>query len=282
MNPSYNSPGSIRQPAIPSQGGDVVLSYGEKKSKKGLVIAVVALMLLVVGGLVAYMLLWSNNNEKDSGGVVVTTDVKVSFNAYVNYVLNGIESNSDLKLDVIEEKIPYFLELSSTERKSYIKKAGEKYDSFSTSYYKSGGSLETVPMKAYYQDYASLPRSSENDFLKEYLDKGKDATKEYIASIYSRSDVDNYFGVFLQDLKELNYYSLDLIANADFRGCIRDGAIVEGCYSLSEEESYKLNDLAFNVQRDESVLKGRALGVLRALYEEIYNMNSDTEGVPND
>ena len=211
MDPSYNNSfdsfssggadGNYQQPMVLSQAGS------EKKSKKGLVIAVVALMLLVVGGLVAYMLLWSNNNEKDSGGVVVTTDVKVSFNAYVNYVLNGIESNSDLKLDIIEEKKPYFLELNSTERKSYIKKAGEKYDSFSTSYYKSGGSLETVPMKAYYQDYASLPRSSENDFLKEYLDKGKDATKESIASIYSRSDVDNY----LEDWKEQQLKTFDEI-----------------------------------------------------------------------
>ena len=283
MNPSYdNAFGSFQQPAISSQGGDVVLSGGGKKSKKGLIIGIVVVLLLVVGGLAAYMLLGNNNNQKGGGGSVVTGDTKTSFNAYVNYVLNGTESNGNIDLDTIEDKAPHFLGLSSDEKGDYVKKAGEKYDSFSTAYYKSGGSLETVPMKAYYQDYASLAFLGEDDLLKEYLKNGKDGAKEYITNLCSFSGADNYLGIFLQDLREYEYFTLDMGANADHRGCIKDGAIVEGCYKSSEEESLKLYDLAFKVQKDESVLRGRASEALKMLYEEIYIVKYDTEAVSND
>ncbi len=275
MNPSYdNSFGGNDQPVILL--GSTENNTSSKKNKIRIIIGVIALLILIVAGVGVGVWYGLNNNLKNDDRI----SVESKFNSYINYVLLGFENDDALTIETLQKAEPFFLTLTQNEIIPYVQKAEEKYIDFSTNYYAMGGDIDTSPLETYFQDYALTLSLTREDILKSYIEDGKEKTEEYIKIFYSLTDMDNYLGIYLENMQKLGLATLEMISKADSFGCIKNNSIVENCYVESEEEKNSYNALMTEALESLITLENRAATTLIDLYSEIYNVQQN-EGASN-
>ena len=264
----------MQQPVITSGTGDIILGGGEeKKSRKGLIIIVVLLMVLaLVGG---GILLWQSGVTGGGDGVERQSQVsnlKEAFNSYVNYVMKGEESISD----VGKETIPggaYYKTLPNDERESYLERADNKYNTLVNMYNENEGEVSLEPLKDFFQETARIIPLTKEDITTYYLANDEEVTTSYIEDYYYVFGATNNLNVFLNAEIELSKNFLNIIVSEDRVGCIKDGKEVEGCYTLDKNEWNNLDNANMAVMNSWSVMSVEANNLLISLYQEIYGVD---------
>lgn len=276
MDPSYNNSfggnnlGANPTPLPPSDQGDIILTPtpgSNKKPKTALIILAVFIIIALFAG-IAYLIL-----NRGSGDQVSQNDLKESFNSYANYVLYGKESTENLTEIPDAGFAPYFEELNSDERVQYVTTATEKYDKFTSLYYAEGRNTDdltdTNPLQDYFQDYPRVNALGEQDVLELYNRYGKSEATEMIDNNYNITNISNNMAVYVDDLNELSLTYLDIVANIGTSGCLKDGTVIEGCYTLTENESNRMK-IFFDITDMQNSFYSRAINALNNLYEELY------------
>ena len=276
MDPSYNNSfggnnlGANPTPLPPSDQGDIILTPtpgSNKKPKTALIILAVFIIIALFAG-IAYLIL-----NRGSGGQVSQNDLKESFNSYANYVLYGKESTENLTEIPDAGFAPYFEELNSDERTQYVAAATEKYDKFTSLYYAEGRDTDdltdTNPLQDYFQDYPRVKFLDEEDVLNLYNKYGKSEATQMIKNNYNITDVSNNMAVYIDDSEKLSDTYLEIVSNIDSAGCLKEGAVIEGCYVQTEKETLSLQ-ITFDIIDMKNSFYTRAAEALENIYEELY------------
>lgn len=275
------------QTPVSSGSGDVVLSGGaspEKKSHKGIIILAVFLVLaLVLGGIYA---LWQNGAFRNIGlgggsEQVATANLEEAYNAYTNYVLFGEENVARPSLEAIEAARPYFEGLETSELDAYVARADEKYGDLELKYGESevtiGGDMTTL--KAFFEDFVKVTLVGEDEILQAYVKGGQEGTRFMISNQYTTANVGNeYLREYLEAENGLAVMRLELIAKAEAAGCVQNGALVKGCYNLTESEGQAFATETIRTVEAKNALYWAAMGELETIYNDLYNpVNAEGE-----
>ncbi|MBR3322224.1 hypothetical protein IKG05_01125 [Candidatus Saccharibacteria bacterium] len=273
---SMPQPMSVQQPMIASGAGDVVLSGAgipNKKPRRGLIIALIVLgILLVIAG--GGVLLWQNGafNRMFGGTQMVVGNLEEAYNSYTNYVLWGTESVERPSLEAIEEAQPYFESLGDEEKVAYVEKADAKYDRLreKTEEYEGGLNANIGTLKAFFEDYVKI-NLTDGDIVAAYMSDGQEGAQKIITDYYKVDEAKDYYlqGVLAAE-RSLAMTILDLTAKADAAGCLKNGEIVEGCYTMTGEESQKFSGDVLLVEEKRVALRRRAMEVLEIVYGNLY------------
>lgn len=272
------TPNAQVAPSMPlsSGSGDIVLvpdtqTSGERR--KWIVAGLIAL--IVVAAIAAVVLFFIMRGQ--NGGQASKGEVKKAFNEYANYVLFGKESSEDFDIETINGK-PYFLTLDDEENERYLKNADDKYWKFEKAYYDNGGAEDVEPLKAFYQDYASVQLLTLNRIASYYSYNDKTFVESLIKDRYQLVDGMN------QDLhsllimeKELADLELKIVIDADSAGCLDSQGLISGCYTISDEEKDELSNLTLSTVSIIDAIESKAKSTVEMVYDDIYGIESNEE-----
>ena len=271
----------MQQPVISSGTDDVVIGGGNadsgKKSRKGVVILIILIVLLaLVGG---GFLLWQNGVFGGGGGGNVQTsqmtDLQKSYNSYVNYVLWGVESDGKPDYDAMEQARPYFEGLSENELTAYVSKANGKYETLKQAYDSSTGEkkISLEPMKLYFEDFARI-KISEEDIINKYLADGQEMTNNLIEKSYEEGIKNEKLAGYSEANKKYMDNYLQMVINANGKGCIKNKELIIGCYALSREANAELEESRYAMLDKKMEVKISAVSTMNKLYVEFYGDSS--------
>lgn len=238
---------------------------GRKKSKKWLVVLIVVLLFAAVAG--GVFAVWKSGVLGDSKDGYRPT-IRESFNEYVNYVLYGLDSKTDIDYDSLVFIEPYFYSIrdDDTLLKQYIEVANDKFISFSELYSEENGAYNIDALLVYFQEYPGIQGITDSELAAEYMDVGVDETKNLIYKKYSLNNSDEYLNDYSLGLRQLAEFQLGLIVKASEKGCLGEN----GCYVISDEEQMQWEQIVGKIDDAIYKMNENASGVLDELYTEIY------------
>ena len=272
------APAPIQSPTPPPQfssdSGDIIINSAPKSTKKiapGIIALIVIVIILLFAG-IAFLIINRNNG---GSGSAAPSAIKEAFNSYANYVLYGKDSTEDIE-DITNSDVvitPYFESLNDDEKAQYITTATEKYNNFINLYYAEDRNLDdlvdTNPLDDYFQSFPRIKILSEQDVLDLYNQYGKSEATQKIKDNYNIANVSNNIAVYIDDSEELSNAYLDIIANIDAAGCIKEGAVIDGCYKQTEADVAELQ-VFFDITNIKNNVFLEAINSLSNLYGELY------------
>ena len=268
MDPSYN--------AFDVNGTQTSIVSAPTNTKKyrlfWLVGGVTAVLIIIA--LALFFTIGSGNGNNNTTSL---EEVKPFYNSYVNYILLGKDDQSEVSLEDIENTIPYFFELTQSQKNEYIKQVNAKYDKLVSKYYELSDELDLWPLKTFFSDYVSIPNFTTSELIKQYDTEGEQIVNEKIESMYNMSEIDSYLDTYLQKRKSLELENLKIIAAMKAAGCINGEQIIDNCYTMTEETKSTLDQIVSDLNDDLIIMEERAYSVLERLYINIYNIRYNYE-----
>ena len=284
-SPTSSAPTPAFPPQFSSNAGDFAFTSTPapiKKSKPWVIILIVFIIMALFAG-IAFLIINRNNGGNSA---TAPSNLKEAFNSYINYITTGEDSNSDINPESINFSNPYFYSINNQEDLTkYVDNANEKFQAFVDKYLESEEHTQDIDaISAYYQGVASTHLFSEEDLLKEYVDKGTSAAKDLIYKTFDYNLNDpslGNLGPYLTASRTLAKLQLDNIEKIAASGCLSGDTIVEGCYQNTESENEALYDAMAVKRKISARLYNLAINTTISVYEEIYNFDSST-GESND
>lgn len=275
MNPSYDNPssfgsgGASASVPISSGAGDIILAPEKKSYKKPIIIVMIIIALIISGIVVAFSLMPSG------GGLNVSSDAKIAFNKYANYLLYGEDSDRPLEGEYDDSRIYEFDEMRSEDVKnmaSYLKKVNSLWNSLGSLV----GNYGDDDLKKLVDNYSGNIELinftfdseiiNEEELIKEVLNHNLEETKAWIVSKYDDMIKSNYDVVKRFGEAEINYYQLyaEYLEKLKSFGCLNEEGILF-CEDFSDEALESQIEDAYDAVNE--ITQGANYGVLKDCWE---------------
>lgn len=266
MNPNNS------QLVFTNVGAGGAASGTNSKKKMKLWIILIAVLVILVLGIILWLLI-----QKNSEGVFDVGDIKASFNSYVNYVIHGEDSSEAVDIDSIQESNPYYMNLEGVDLQQYLAKSEEKYNAFANNYNSSNGDVYGIQyMNAFFYDYVEIYSMSIDGFYDLYRNDNIEAFDEMLSKKYDTSS--NYDAVlrsYIVNEKQLAGLSFEILSDAEKADCLNNGGLIEGCYTMSDQQAEKLTNLLVEIDDEEELLYENAIVTINAVFTELYGNKSE-------
>lgn len=281
--------------------GDLKLGNTTKKKKWPLV-ALGAAVIAMVGVGVWFFVGWPNIlTPKEETTYGVTEDSKHFFNRYVNFLLEGNDSDSKPELidflandytflspeAMFAEKIKLGSDIEAT--KSYLNDLNTIYGEFSRTFFPPDDGAEEVidtteeysrnALPDYFYEAAKGSYLNLNQIINLYLKEGEESVRSMLETIFKSGSENETIKSLLKARKRQMELYLDATAQADQDGCITDGVLNTSCanprFVAVEGEAHRLKVSADNLETE---LRKEAIADLEDIYYAFYPNEFAIEG----
>lgn len=125
-------------------------------------------------------------------------------------------------------------------------------------------------LRSFFEDYAGIEPLTDERMIEIYSSVGREAAVAAVDRRYSVSGAEPYINTYVDALKKYAYSYMDVLSRAEAAGCGLDGAALENCAAITENEKANIATEVYEIMRAERDLYSQAMNTLIELYDWFY------------